>query len=1291
MNLVYRTGTAVLSLLIAAACAKGKASPPTASAGAAQSVNAGTVVHLDGSASTDPHGKALGFAWSLDVVPAGSKAALDDVHALRPSFTADLPGRYVAGLVVSNGSASAASSVEIQVSTCGAGIPVVGAVTASSTHAIAATRISLAASGVRHPDNDPGCALNKQVSYSWNLERPAGSDSALDSLSSKTPGFSPDIEGNYVATLVVKDADGRVSKQARVAIVVANPSAAKSSIGISDGPVRADGVSHATMTVKVIDSTGFALAGLPVQVTGDGAILTDLTARQPPSSASGTGTLAVSTNATGDLTIGVASTVAGIIPVTVRVNGGAAPLGFVFPVTPRANFVGGPVARLVFTAQPTDTTPGATLSAVTVTAYDLEGNVASTTPADITIALSTNNGRPAPGTLSGTLTISTGTSGTATFSDLSIDNPAGPPATTTGGYALTASASVAGVAPVISVTFNSIPPVPQPATSLTAQGASTASVAFAWTAPQTTAWIASYSITDSSGAVLFTVPASSNTATINAAPGALASYTLVTNDVLGRPSVNNPGVTAKPLPSAPGSLSATVDSTRNSVALAWTAPGDCCAASYAVSLNGAVVTSVTGTSASILNLAPGTYSISVVTIDSLGQSSAAATAPAVVNAPAIQGFSAAKATLTTGSSTTLTATFTDGTGQIDPGAIPVTSGQPVSTGALTATANYMLTVKDSAGTSVTASVTVTVVPAATIASFDASPWPVIASGTAARLTPVFANGTGAVDQGVGAVTSGQAVTTANLTTATSYTLTVTNPAGDSVSRKTTIYPTSVQPIFGAPGSPGASCRQILDAGTSYGDGLYSLDPDQTGTAFQAFCDMTLDGGGFTVFYAGLNGSPNAFSNFSTAAADCSDPRNHCMRRLPASLGRNADIAATCGTHALKTVVDGLGFGYLQRGIARNSWNTMSSPVSLAAGTNLTNVTNFYLGGNGFILGSPGNNPSTFLSAFTGDTTWNYCNGSPDTVSTIRLLSRETTAASFSLMVPSQSVVSTATSFVISALDAGGRLVKGYRGTVHLTSSDGTAIPDYTFTAADGGTHRITGVTFATTGTKTISVTDAYKASLTGSGTEVVGTTAIGSSTTAGSAAALSCLDVLLSGSSTGTGKYQLKPAGVATAFTAYCDMDFNGGGWTLTLSTRNGQGPASAATGVVDPASGVTQAMPLATFTALSNGSREVHMRTAGQAATQSITSYPLTVPIFNLRSQLSLVAKFAEISDSDYYGPYATPDHIDSTCANTQGPFPSLYQACGTNGIHLEGTSSRWNWNSGNNATNVSMEFYLR
>src|SRR5262249_44363353 len=64
------------------------------------------------------------------------------------------------------------------------------------------------------------------------------------------------------------------------------------------------------------------------------------------------------------------------------------------------------------------------------------------------------------------------------------------------------------------------------------------------------------------------------------------------------------------------------------------------------------------------------------------------------------------------------------------------------------------------------------------------------------------------------------------------------------------------------------------------------------------------------------------------------------------------------------------------------------------------------------------------------------------------------------------------SFTVTARDAMGNTLTGYRGTVHFTSSDPRAqLPgDYTFTAADNGVHTFT-ATLNTPGMQSITVTD----------------------------------------------------------------------------------------------------------------------------------------------------------------------------------------------------------------------------
>ena len=74
---------------------------PVADAGADQTVLAGESVSLDGSASSDPDGDPLTYAWTLD---GPGSPALDDASAIAPAFCAAEPGEYTATLTVNDGS-----------------------------------------------------------------------------------------------------------------------------------------------------------------------------------------------------------------------------------------------------------------------------------------------------------------------------------------------------------------------------------------------------------------------------------------------------------------------------------------------------------------------------------------------------------------------------------------------------------------------------------------------------------------------------------------------------------------------------------------------------------------------------------------------------------------------------------------------------------------------------------------------------------------------------------------------------------------------------------------------------------------------------------------------------------------------------------------------------------------------------------------------------------------------------------------------------------------------------------
>ena len=171
--------------------------PPVANAGPDQTVNVGDTVTLDGSNSSDADSDPLTYSWSLSV-PGGSGATLSDPTAVGPTFVADVAGAYTATLIVNDGTDDSApdSAVITAQIVVGNNPPVANA--GPDQNVSVGDTVVLDGSGSTDADGDA-------LTYGWSLSVPTGSGATLSDPTAVGPTFVADVEGDYVAQLIVND------------------------------------------------------------------------------------------------------------------------------------------------------------------------------------------------------------------------------------------------------------------------------------------------------------------------------------------------------------------------------------------------------------------------------------------------------------------------------------------------------------------------------------------------------------------------------------------------------------------------------------------------------------------------------------------------------------------------------------------------------------------------------------------------------------------------------------------------------------------------------------------------------------------------------------------------------------------------------------------------------------------------------------------------------------------------------------------------------------------------------
>ena len=170
--------------------------PPVANAGPNQTINLGSTVTLDGSKSSDSDGNPLTYSWSLISIPATSAAALSNSRSVNPTFVADVPGSYIAQLVVNDGNSNSQPSTVVVTTANTAPVANAG----PNQRVDVGSLVQLNGSGSTDVNGNP-------LTYQWSLNTTGapGSRATLSNPNIVNPTFTMDVAGIYVAQLIVND------------------------------------------------------------------------------------------------------------------------------------------------------------------------------------------------------------------------------------------------------------------------------------------------------------------------------------------------------------------------------------------------------------------------------------------------------------------------------------------------------------------------------------------------------------------------------------------------------------------------------------------------------------------------------------------------------------------------------------------------------------------------------------------------------------------------------------------------------------------------------------------------------------------------------------------------------------------------------------------------------------------------------------------------------------------------------------------------------------------------------
>ena len=144
-------------------------------------------------------------------------------------------------------------------------------------------------------------------------------------------------------------------------------------------------------------------------------------------------------------------------------------------------------------------------------------------------------------------------------------------------------------------------------------------------------------------------------------------------------------------------------------------------------------------------------------------------------------------------------------------------------------------------------------------------------------------------------------------------------------------------------NPGISAKHILEAGASVGDGYYWLDPNggSTADALLGYCDMSTDGGGWTLGVHSVTGDPSLTTDMVSNTGPPSLRFGQTRDLSPLAIDQDAELR-----HVLTDADDSMVFDAKYSGRYHDPmavWDDWTTIGGYTAGSELESMIDYHFG------------------------------------------------------------------------------------------------------------------------------------------------------------------------------------------------------------------------------------------------------------------------------------------------------------------------------------------------------------